>query len=123
MARKHYICSPNDHIFMFLVKKEPQKQETKETKAYDKLQEVRKQIREANEKLGVVRKEAFKDIALGNLKAECKEEISEKALWQALISVGCTCDLEDMTDLWIEINGLDGADTPQERNRIIKSHS
>lgn len=95
-------------------KQEPQQAKTPETEAYDKLQKVREQVREANKRLNAVRQQAFEDIALGNLEAECKEEIAGKALWQALISVGTTADLEEMTELWMRINGLDDAEDPEE---------
>lgn len=106
-----------DSVEVYTPRKEeakPKREQTPEEKAYEKLRKVREQLREANEKLNYIRREAFIDIAMGTLKPECKEEIAGKALWQALISVGTTADLQEMTEQWMKINGLDGAEDPDE---------
>lgn len=105
-----------DSVEVYTPRKEdkPKREQTPEEKAYEKLREVRQQIREADDQLRAVRRKTFIDIALGYLDPECKEEIAGKALWQALISIGCTADLEEMTDAWVEINGLELGDDPEE---------
>lgn len=100
----------------------PQREKTQEEKAYENLRQVRQQIREADDKLRSIRKKAFIDIALGILEPECKEEIAGKALWQVLISIGCTADLEEMTENWIKLNGLEEGEDPDEAEEIFNDN-
>ena len=69
------------------VQKETKGQQSPKNDSYEKLRVIRDKIREADNRLRRVRKDAFINIAKGELTPECKEEIAGKALWQALMSV------------------------------------
>lgn len=94
-----------DCVNVYSPREETQSEPSEKTRAYNKFLEVKNEVKEACERFTESRKDVFKDIATGELQAP-SEDIAGKALWQCILELGVTVSLEDMAQVWLDINGL-----------------
>ena len=68
-----------------------------------------------------LKKQALEEIALGNLKAT-NEETATKALWQAVMCLGTSVDIEEMARIWLNLKGIDvdNMEDPEEAEDAYK---
>lgn len=88
------------------------------SKEWERFQKARKDVIEACNRFVESRKDAFIDAALGILKP-ANEETAARAMWQCIMELGLTVDLDEMTNLWIDINGLEAED-PDEADQAFE---
>ena len=102
------------------------KNETKEVEAdprqqaYEIMQEKRKEIKLLGDQFIARRRDTLKEIAAGKLEPVNKE-IAGKSLWQAVMQVGTTVELEEMAKSWLAIQGIDpdASEDPDEAADIV----
>lgn len=88
---------------------------------HQKVLETRDALRSAIYGMNDLKKQALEEIALGNLKAT-NEETATKALWQAVMCLGTSVDIEEMARIWLNLKGIDvdNMEDPEEAEDAYK---